>query len=135
MCGRCSAYVGFKSFADRSSRHVIERWATAVMQVTRIPTDADASSVYEHNVDFWEALMTIAIQVAVTDESPTRWQLMKEATRHAVEELPNTLRRALGDLLGGILKKPLLYAGIGLGGIALVLLLIRSTKNETESRP
>jgi hypothetical protein len=131
------AKIGQRHWADISSRHVLERWRAAVAEVDRIPHDVDPGSVYAHNVDFWEALMTIAIQIAVTAEAPTRWELAKEATRRAVLDLPTTLKTAASDVVSAVLKRPLIYAGVGLGGIALMLLLARSRKSEstTESRP
>jgi hypothetical protein len=119
------AKVGEHSFADISYRHVVDRWKAAVAEVDHIPLTADPSSVYAHNTDFWEALLTIAIQVAVTAEAPTRWQLAKEAGKHALLDLPQTLKNAARDLLGGVLAKPLLYAGIGLGGLAIAALVLR----------
>jgi hypothetical protein len=77
-------------------------------------------------------LITIAIQVAVTAEAPTRWQLAKEATRQAIADLPHTLKTAVQDLVSGALARPLLSIGVGLGSLALGLLLLRgSGRNET----
>jgi hypothetical protein len=128
------AKVGEHSFADISYRHVIDRWKAAVAEVDRLPLTTDPTSVYAHNVDFWEALMTIAIQVAVTAEAPTRWQLVKEATKQAIVDLPSTLKTAAQDLVSNVLARPLLYAGIGVAGLAVVLLLARGSSH-TESRP
>jgi hypothetical protein len=127
------AKVGEHSFADVSYRHVLERWKAAVAAVDHIPLNADPASVYEHNTDFWEAVITIAIQVAVTAEAPTRWQLAKEATKQAIMDLPQTLKAAVQDLASGVLARPLLYAGIGLGSLALVAFLLRGPRRE--SRP
>jgi len=125
------ARVGEHSFADISYKHVLKRWKDAVAEVERISPTADSASVYEHNTDFWEALMTIAIQVAVTAEAPTRWTLVKETAKHAIAELPSTLKTAANDLAAGVLAKPLLYVGVGLGGLALTIVLLRrSAKSE-----
>jgi hypothetical protein len=127
------AKVGEHHWADISHRHVLERWKAAVAEVDRIPLDVDPSSVYARNVDFWEALMTIAIQIAVTAEAPTRWELAKEATRRAILDLPTTLKTAAGDVVSAVLRRPLIYAGVGLGGLALILLLTRPRKSESTS--
>jgi hypothetical protein len=131
------ARIGQHHWADISSRHVIERWKAAIAEVDRIPLDVDPGSVYAGNVDFWEALMTIAIQIAVTAEAPTRWELAKESTKRAILDLPTTLKTAAGDVVSAVLKRPLIYAGVGLGGLALILLLTRPRKSEStsESRP
>ena len=134
------AKVGEHSFADVSYRHVIERWKAAVAEIERLPPSADPSAVYAHNTEFWEALMTIAIQVAVTAETPTRWQLVKEATKQAIadlpqtiQDLPQTLKTAAQDLVNGVLAKPLVYIGVGLGGLALAIFLLRRSGHESKS--
>jgi hypothetical protein len=128
------AKVGEHNVADISYRHLVDRWKVAVADVDHISLAADPTAVYAHNTDFWEALITIAIQVAVTAEAPSRWQLAKDATIQAIADLPHTLKTAAQDLLTGALARPLLYAGIGLGGIALaVLLLRRSGHRESKS--
>lgn len=128
------ARIGSHSAADKSYHHVLERWTAAIAEVQRIPADADPDAVYAHNVDFWEAVMTIAIQIAVTAETPSRWQIVKESAHHALVELPNTLKTAVQDVVSGVLARPLIYAGIGIGGLALVLLLRRrSGRGESRS--
>jgi hypothetical protein len=123
---RALAQVGEHSSADVSYRRVLDRWTAALADVDRIPESADPDSVYVHNTDFWEALMTVAIQIAVTAEAPTRWTLVKQAAAHAVTDLPHALRTAAEGLWSDVLARPLTSIGIGLGGIALLLLLRRS---------
>lgn len=124
------AKVGEHSEGDISYRHVVDRWRAALADVDRLPQSLDPGSVYEHNTDFWDALMTIAIQVAVTAEAPSRWQLLKQATVQAVKDLPQTIRTAAEGLVSGVLARPLVTIGLGLGGVALLYLLLRR-----ESRP
>jgi hypothetical protein len=65
-----TAKVGEHSFADLSYRHVLDRWKAAMADVDHVPLNADPTSVYAHNTDFWEALITIAIRD--WDRSPCR---------------------------------------------------------------
>ena len=133
--------VGEHNFADISYKTRVQRWKDAVAEVERISPSTDPASVYEHNADFWEAVLTISIQVAVTARAPTRWTLVKETAAHAIAklpdtltELPHTVKTAVNDFAGGVLAKPLLYVGAGLGGLALAILLLRrSVKRETKS--
>jgi hypothetical protein len=122
------AKVGAHGLGDVSYRHVLDRWKAALAQVDRTPRDLDPTSVYPNNLDFWEAVMTIAIQIAVTAEAPTRWQLVKEASKTALHNLPDTLKSAAQSFVGNVLKKPLIYAGIGVGGLLLLTVLMRSSK-------
>jgi len=133
--------VGEHNFADISYKSRVQRWKDAVAEVKRISPSTDPASVYEHNTDFWEAVLTISIQVALTAEAPTRWTLVKETAKEAIAklpetltELPHTLKTAVNDVAGGVLAKPLLYVGAGLGGLALAILLLRrSVQRETSS--
>jgi hypothetical protein len=125
------AKVGEHSFADVSYRHVIERWKNAVAEVERIPRDVDPNSVYAHNTDFWEALFSISIQIATTAEAPTRWQLVKQATVQAIKDLPQRIKTTAQGLWSDVLERPLVSLGIGLGGVALLYLLLRASNHET----
>src|ERR1041384_4830609 len=93
------AKVGEHNFADVSYRHVIDRWHNAVTQVAAVPQEVDPNSVYAHNTDFWEAVMTIAIQIATTAEAPTRWELLKQTAWQAVKDLPQRARSFWDDIL------------------------------------
>lgn len=122
------ARVGEHHAADISYRHVVDRWKTAVADVGRLARKADPTTTYPRNTEFWTALMTIAIQVAVTDETPSRWTLVKEAVVYSVTGLPDTLSDAVAHAVdvGGksVLRafaKPLLIAGGGLLGLVLLL--------------
>jgi hypothetical protein len=125
------AKVGEHHFADISYRHVLDRWKAALSEVDRIPLNLDPTSVYAHNTDFWEALVTIAIQIAVTAEAPSRWHLLKEATVQAVKDLPHTLKTAAEVLVSDVLARPLISIGIGVGGMALAILLLRRSRHES----
>lgn len=122
-----------RSAADVSARHVLERWRAAAASVARVPSDANPADRYAHNTEFWTALMTIAIQIAVTDEAPSSWTLVKQATKVGIDALPQTLSdtfSALADLgkktLSDALVKPLIYVGGGLAGAAVLYLLFRT---------
>ncbi len=143
------ARVGEQNYADISHSHVLRRWRAAVEQVWALPGTTPPNSLYPHNQEFWTALMTIAIQVAVTSEAPTRFQLLKQAVEHSIQSLPGTLKHLPetlhtavqevvnkgGSWLSGILAKPLLYVGGGIVGLsALVYLLRRPPAKREEVR-
>lgn len=122
--------VGEHNFADVSYRHVIERWQNAVTQVAAIPSDVDPNSVYAHNTDFWEALVTLSTQIATTAEAPTRMELVKQAVQKAAQELPQRLRSFWDD----ILSHPLVSLGIGAGSVVFLYLLTRPRRSNTETQ-
>ena len=124
------AQVGEHHAADVSYRHVIDRWHNAVAQVAAVPPDVDPNSVYAHNTDFWEAVMTIAIQIATTAEAPTRWELLKQATWQAVKDLPQRAKTLWDD----ILAHPVLSFGIGAGSAVFLYLLTRPRRSNTETQ-
>jgi hypothetical protein len=125
------AGVGEHHFADVSYRPVIERWRAAVAEVARIPDGTDAASVYAHNADFWEALITLSVQIATTSEAPSRFELFTSATAEAVKDLPGRLKSAAEGLVRDAIARPLTSIGIGLGSLALLYLLLRSPGCET----
>jgi hypothetical protein len=123
--------VGEHSFADVSYRHVIDRWQNAVAQVAAVPQDVDPNSVYAYNTDFWEAVMTIGIQIATTAEAPTRWELVKQTVQKVAEEIPQRLKSFWDD----ILSHPLVSIGIGAGSVVFLYLLTRPRRSNTETQP
>jgi hypothetical protein len=119
------AHIGDHNFADISYRHVLDRWRAVLADVERIPQDADPSAIYAHNTDFWEAVLTLGIQIAVTAEAPTRWQLVKAVAMDKAQSLWTT-----------ILNHPYISAGIGLGSLALLgRIVFRSGPAAVEPRP
>jgi hypothetical protein len=123
------------SFEGKSTRAVFERWRSILSEVDRIPSDADPQAVYSHNLDFWEAVITIAIHIDIATESFAGWQMLLEATRKTIQDLPNVLLRLPSTFLASAqgflratLAKPLLYAGVGVGGLVLVIYFLKSNR-------
>jgi hypothetical protein len=110
---------------------VVDRWHDAVAQVAAVPQDVDPNSVYPHNTDFWEAVMTIAIQIATTAEAPSRWGLVKQTAQKFAEGIPQRLKSFWDD----ILSHPLVSIGIGAGSVVFLYLLTRPRRSNTETRP
>lgn len=143
--------VGVSRDVDASSRHIVDRWRTAIADVHQLTHDADPSAVYARNTEFWTALMTIALQVAVTDEAPSRWTLIKESVEHSISILPETLSDAaswastkvadvftkvadVSKSVGLELAKPLLLAAGGLLGLVFLLRMARGDRNNDGAR-
>jgi hypothetical protein len=77
--------------------------------------------------------MSLSIQIATTAETPTRWQLLKQATVQTVKDLPQRLKTTAEGFWSDVLARPLVAIGIGLGGVALAYVLLRTSGHE--SRP
>jgi hypothetical protein len=129
--------VGVHRDQDISYKHIVDRWFTETEHLRSIPAGTAPSTVYARNREFWEALMTVAAQVGVTDETPTKWQLVKESVAQAIKDVPsgnwidklgdagNKLLSSGGELITRALARPLLYIGGGALGLTVAWLLIR----------
>lgn len=111
------------------------RWQAATLDVDKYARPGKPDEIYVKNHELWRAMLSLATTLAVLGEAPTSFDLMVEATKQAVVDLPErvahaagTAANAIGDvahqvgagLLGG-LGKPLLIGGSTL--VALYLLL------------
>lgn len=140
--------VGDHDAADRGYRHIEERWRSAAADVDQLTRGVAPNAVYARNTDFWVALMTIAVQVAVTDEAPSRLVMVVESYVQAVLDLPQTVHDLpdtldkLPDLinkaadaswkaLAGALAKPLLAIGTGL---VVLTFVVRGLRGERVDR-
>ena len=135
------ARVGEHNFADISYRHIINRWKAAVADVEQLTRGAEPTAIYPRNAEFWAALLTIALQVAVTDEAPSRWTLVKETVHNlpqnisdAIAKLPDVVSKVADagkkTLIEG-LARPLVFVG---GGILALSLLLRSSRGDRSDR-
>jgi hypothetical protein len=140
--------VGVHHADDTSYRHLVDRWFAATADVVRLTRGADVTATYARNTEFWAALMTIAIQVAVTDEAPSKWTLITESIGASVHKLPDTLTTAaariasaFSDTLGAAARKaglaiakPLLIAAGGVIGFVVLLRVLREGRSERKPR-
>ena len=76
---------------------VAKAWQTALADVDTLARKADPGAVYPKNNELWRTLSSAAIQVAVADEAPTRWDLAKEAIKDSVTHLPETAKHAAAE--------------------------------------
>ena len=73
------------------TERVTAMWRAATADVDRLARSADPNAVYTKNNAFWRALSQTAIQVAVADEAPSKWDLVKESVKDSIVHLPDTL--------------------------------------------
>lgn len=76
---------------------VVKAWQAALADVDQLARKGDPSAVYAKNNEFWRTLSSTAIQVAVADEAPTKWDLAKDAIKDSVTHLPENMKHAASD--------------------------------------
>jgi hypothetical protein len=118
------------------------RWQAATADVAKYAKPGKPDDVYPKNHELWRAMLSLATTLAVLDEAPAPFDLMVDATKQAVSDLPGriadaagTVAHAIGNiaheagagLLSGMGKPLLIGGGVVLG---LVLLLRKGRKRE-----
>lgn len=73
---------------------VVKAWQGVLADVEQLARKGDPSAVYPKNNEFWRTLSSTAVQVAVADEAPTKWDLAKDAIKDSVTHLPENIEHA-----------------------------------------
>lgn len=81
---------------------VTSRWRAAVADVDTIARSGNATAVYAKNNAFWRVLQQTAIHVAVADEAPSKWDLIRDSVTESVKHLPQTLGHAASQTVGAL---------------------------------
>jgi hypothetical protein len=71
-----------------------KRWKLLMADVAKPDVYTHPTAVYSKNNQFWRALSDTAIHVSVADEAPSKWDMAKDALKHSVTHLPETLEHA-----------------------------------------
>jgi len=71
---------------------VTASWRAATADVDQAARRPDPNAVYAKNNAFWRAMSQTAIHVAVADEAPSKWDLVKESVKDSIVHLPDTIR-------------------------------------------
>ena len=109
---------------------VMEKWKVALADVDRFAKTGKPDDVYPKNNELWRTALEVAIQVAIGDEAPSKWDMFVGSVKDSVSHLPETLEHAgskamelVGQagkgLLGG-LGTPVLVGGGLLAGYLLL---------------
>ena len=73
---------------------VVKAWQAVLVDVDLLARKGDPNAVFQKNNEFWRVLSNTAIQVAVADEAPTKWDLAKESIKDSITHLPENLEHA-----------------------------------------
>ncbi|MCX5742971.1 MAG: hypothetical protein NT062_10795 [Proteobacteria bacterium] len=75
-----------KNFTDETPK-----WKLIVADVDKLAKAAPPDLIYARNNEFWRRMKELAIQVAVSDEAPTKWDMVVESVKDSVKNLPENL--------------------------------------------
>jgi hypothetical protein len=118
------------------------RWQAATVDVDKYAKPGKPGDAYPKNHEFWRATLSLATTLGVLGEVPAPFDLMVDATKQAISDLPGriadaagTVAHAIGNiaheagagLLSGMGKPLLIGGGVVLG---LFLLLRKGRKRE-----
>jgi hypothetical protein len=128
---------------------VVAKWKTAIADVDKLAKPGKPDGVYPKNTEFWRHAFEVAVQVAIGDESPSKWDLVVESVKDSVTHLPENLghaaskgaelietaAHAVGKIAGEAGKG--LFSGLGAplligAGLLGVFLISRGHKHEEE---
>ena len=129
---------------------VTATWRAATADVDQFARHGDPNAVYAKNNAFWRALSQTAIHVAVADEAPSKWDLVKESVTDSIVHLPDTIAsvaskgvqlvgetaHAAGKVVNEAGKGLLAGAGTPLligAGVIGALLLFRGSRRHEEA--
>ena len=73
---------------------VVARWQPVMADVDKLAKPGTPDAVYAKNNEFWRELQEVAIQVAVSDEAPSKWDMVVDSVKDSVKHLPETLTGA-----------------------------------------
>ena len=128
---------------------VVTKWHTALADVDKLAKGGKPDAVYAKNNEFWRTAFAVAVQVAIADESPSKWDMIIDSVRYGVTHLPETLGHAAGKgadivaeaahAVGHIANEAGkgLFAGFGTplligGGLLGLFLISRSREHHAE---
>lgn len=116
---------------------VAKAWQATIDEVDKLAKPGKPDDVYTKNNEFWANARRVAIQVAVSDEAPSKWSMVVSSIKDSVVALPrtvehvaeagaglvsraaNTVGRVTGEIskgLFGAMSTPILV-GAGLVGV------------------
>lgn len=76
-------------------------WKTATADVDAIARKGSPSAVYSKNNAFWRVLGQLSTQIAVADEAPSQTDLMLDALKTSLGDLPHNLKAGVEAIASG----------------------------------
>ncbi len=73
---------------------VVARWTPVLADVDKLAKPGKPDAVYARNNELWRELQQVALQVAVSDEAPSKWDMVIDSVKDSIWHLPETLTGA-----------------------------------------
>ena len=73
---------------------VVARWTRVLADVDKLAKSGKPDAVYAKNNEFWRELQQVALQVAVSDEAPSTWDMVVDSVKASITHLPQNLETA-----------------------------------------
>jgi hypothetical protein len=80
---------------------VEQRWKAARADVDAVARPGDPNAVYPKNNGFWRDLQHTAIHVAVADEAPSKSDMMIDAVKESIVNLPQNIKAGASAIASG----------------------------------
>lgn len=80
---------------------VEKRWSAARADVDALARSGDPNAVYPKNNGFWRDLQHTAIHVAVADEAPSKSDMMIDAVKESIVNLPQNIKAGAAAIASG----------------------------------
>jgi hypothetical protein len=72
----------------------VANWKVATDDIDRIAKPGKPDDVYPKNNEFWRTAFDMSVQIAIADESPSKWDMFVESVKDSVTHLPENLEHA-----------------------------------------
>lgn len=68
-----------------------KRWSRLMTDIGKHALYGNPTAVYPENNRFWRCLWDTAVHIAVADEAPSKWDMIKDSVKDSVKRLPETI--------------------------------------------
>ncbi len=98
---------------------IVAMWHVALADVDKLAKTGKPDAVYAKNREFWASSWRVAVQIAISDEAPSKWDMVVSSVKNSVTHLPESLEHA-ASVIGDVAKQTGKGLLAGLGAPVLV---------------
>ena len=74
---------------------IVKMWQVALDDVDKLAKPGKPDDVYPKNHEFWASARRVAVQVAISDEAPSKWDMFVGSVKTSVSHLPENVEHAI----------------------------------------